>query len=157
MPNLHGVLYVIDWSAASFLLAMLSNGPAEASAADPIQFAQVMIREQILVRVPARPVHRPPQPLIEWQEGKGPKCVATTSIAGAGLVGQNSVDLILRDRSRVRAKLEKSCPALDYYYGFYIRPSADGRICQDRDVIRSRMGGQCEIEKFRSLTAKAKD
>jgi hypothetical protein len=148
---------LILWSAASFLLAMLSDAPVEANPAAPIQFAQVMIREQILVRVPARPVPRPLQPPVEWKEGKGPKCVATTSIAGAGLVGQNSVDLILRDRSRVRAKLEKSCPALDYYYGFYIRPSADGQICQDRDVIRSRMGGQCEIEKFRTLTAKAKD
>ena len=148
---------MVDWSAAAFLLAMLSGAPAEASAADPIQFAQVMIREQILIRVPARPAPGASQPLIEWKEDKGPKCVAMSSIAGAGLVGQNSVDLILRDRSRVRAKLEKSCPALDYYYGFYIRPSSDGQICSDRDAIRSRMGGQCEIDKFRSLSAKAKD
>jgi hypothetical protein len=146
---------MVDWSAAAFLLAMLSDAPAEASAADPIQFAQVMIREQILVRVPARPV--PPQPIIEWKEEKGPKCVPMNSIAGAGLVGQSSVDLILKDRSRVRAKLEKSCPALDYYYGFYIRPSGDGQICADRDSVRSRMGGECEIEKFRSLSAKDKD
>jgi hypothetical protein len=148
---------MVDWGAAAFLLAMLSNAPAEASAADPIQFAQVMIREQILIRVPARPVPGPPPPVIEWKEEKGPKCVSMGSIAGAGLVGQNSVDFILRDRSRVRAKLEKSCPALDYYYGFYIRPSDDGQICADRDAIRSRMGGECEIEKFRALTAKPKD
>jgi hypothetical protein len=148
---------MVDWSAAAFLLAMLSDAPAEASAADPIQFAQVMIREQILIRVPARPVPGAPQPMIEWKEDKGPNCVAMNSIAGAGLVGQNSVDLVLRDRSRIRAKLEKSCPALDYYYGFYIRPSGDGQICADRDSIRSRMGGQCEIEKFRSLSAKAKN
>lgn len=148
---------MVDWSAAAFLLAMLSDAPAEASPADPIQFAQVMIREQILIRVPARPVPGRPQAMVEWKEDKGPKCVAMNSIAGAGLVGQNSVDLILRDRSRIRAKLEKSCPALDYYYGFYIRPSGDGQICSDRDAIRSRMGGQCEIEKFRSLSAKAKN
>jgi hypothetical protein len=153
----YGNPQVTDWSAASFLLAMLSAAPAEPSAADPIQFAQVMIREQILIRVPARPVPGASQPQIEWNEGKGPKCVAMGSIAGAGLVGPNSVDLILRDRSRVRAKLEKSCPALDYYYGFYIRPSGDGQICADRDSVRSRMGGECEIEKFRSLVAKAKD
>lgn len=148
---------MVDWSAAAFLLAMLGGAPAEASAADPIQFAQVMIREQILIRVPARPVPGPSQSTIQWQEDKGPKCVAMNSIAGAGLVGQNSVDLVLKDRSRVRAKLEKSCPALDYYYGFYIRPSGDGQICADRDSIRSRMGGECEIEKFRSLSAKDKD
>ena len=27
----------------------------------------------------------------------------------------------------------------------------DGQICEDRDVIRSRMGGACEIDRFRSL------
>jgi hypothetical protein len=157
MRFFHGVQHMVDWSAAAFLLAMLSDAPAEASAADPIQFAQVMIREQILIRVPARAVPGPAQPVIEWKEEKGPKCVAMSSIAGAGLVGQNSVDLILKDRSRIRARLEKSCPALDYYYGFYIRPSGDGQICVDRDSIRSRVGGQCEIEKFRSLVAKAKN
>src|SRR3546814_20543752 len=88
---------------------------------------------------------------VEWNEGRGPDCVEAKSIAGAALLGQNSVDLLLRDSSRIRAKLENSCPALDYYYGFYISPNADGRICADRDVIRSRMGGQCEIDSFRRL------
>ncbi len=150
---------MIDWSAAAFLLTMLSAAPAEASPADPIQFAQVMIREQILIRVPFRPnpaaaTRRQP---VEYKESRGPKCVPMRAITGAGLVGPNSVDLILRDQSRVRAKLEKSCPALDYYYGFYIRSSQDGQICADRDSVRSRMGGQCEIDKFRTLTARAPD
>ena len=47
--------------------------------------------------------------------------------------GRDSVDLILRNRQRVRAKLESSCPALDYYYGFYITPNPDGMVCEDRD------------------------
>ena len=143
-----------DWSAAAFLLSMLSAAPEQASAADPIQLAQIMIREQILVRIPVRPVPAPAgTPPTEYAESRGPKCLAMRSIAGAGLVGPASVDLILRDQSRVRAKLEKSCPALDYYYGFYIRPGEDGQICADRDSIRSRMGGQCEIEKFKTLKA----
>ena len=50
-----------------------------------------------------------------------------------------------------RAKLESSCPALDYYYGFYITPNPDGMVCEDRDNIRSRMGGACEIDRFRGL------
>ena len=28
----------------------------------------------------------------------------------------------------------------------------DGRICADRDVIRSRVGGECRIDQFRVLT-----
>ena len=150
---------MIGWTAATFLLMALGSAPEEASAAEPIQLAQVVIREQILVRVPMQLRQAPtrgPDP-IEWKEGRGPKCLSMQSIAGATLLGQNSVDLILKDRSRVRARLEKSCPALDYYYGFYVRPNPDGQICADRDIIRSRVGGQCEIEKFRTLTAERRD
>ena len=151
---------MIDWSPAAFLLMALSGTPTEASPADPIQFAQLVIREQILIRVPMRlreQVAAPAAPPLSWKESRGPKCLAMRSIAGATLLGQNSVDLILRDKSRVRAKMEKSCPALDYYHGFYIRPNADGQICADRDSVRSRMGGECEIEKFKTLTARQRD
>lgn len=159
MAQAHGVFTLIDWSAAALLLMTLEAAPAEPSAADPIHFAQLMIREQILVRVPVRLRQNPaqsPDP-IEWKESRGPKCLSMRTVAGATLLGRNSVDLILKDRSRVRARLEKSCPALDYYYGFYIRPNADGQICADRDAIRSRMGGECEIDKFRTLTAERRD
>ena len=150
---------MIHWSPAVLLLMALSGVPETASPADPVQFAQVMIREQILIRVPAklRQVHPPSVEPVEWKEKKGPKCVSMRLIAGAALVGQNSVDLIFRDKSRVRAKLERSCPALDYYRGFYVTPTKDGQICADRDFIRSRLGGQCEIDKFRALRAEKRD
>ncbi len=125
-----------------------------------MQFAQVTLRQQILIRVPARvrnALDTPPAQPIEWKESRGPKCVPTRDIAGATFLSQSSFDLVLRDRSRVRAKLEKSCPALDYYYGFYIRQTGDGQICSDRDSIRSRMGGECEIERFRTLKAAKRD
>ena len=148
-----------DWSPALLLLMALSGAPETASPADPVQFAQVMIREQLLIRVPAdlRQAQRVAEQQIEWKEKKGPKCVPMRLILGAALLSQNSVDLIFRDRSRVRAKLERSCPALDYYYGFYIRPNKDGQICADRDSIRSRVGGECEIEKFKLLRAEKRD
>ena len=150
---------MIEWGPALLLLTALSGTPETASPADPMHFAQLMIREQILIRVPAnlRQPTRFVTPQIEWKEKRGPKCVSMRLIAGATLLSQNSVDLIFRDRSRVRAKLERSCPALDYYRGFYVSPTADGQICADRDSIRSRMGGQCEIEKFRTLAAEKAD
>jgi len=134
--------------------------PARTSTPTRTLLAQLLVREQIIVRVPVR-IRRavPPAPnatQIEWKEGKGPKCVAAKSIIGASLLGRNSVDLILRGNSRIRAKLEH-CPALDYYYGFYLSPQADGKICADRDMIRSRMGGTCEIERFRTLKPVARD
>lgn len=151
---------MIEWNAAAALLLMSMNGaPAEAGAQEPTRFAQMTIREQIIVRVPMRmrKAAPPPSSQIEWVESRGPKCVPAKSIAGASLLGKDSVDLILRDNGRIRAKLESSCPALDYYYGFYISPHADGKICADRDAIRSRMGGQCEIEQFRTLTPAPRD
>ena len=113
----------------------------------------MVVREQIMVRVQTR---RPAAAPVQWKEGKGPKCVPARAILGASLLGEDSVDLVMRDKSRVRARLDSSCPALDYYYGFYIRPNRDGMICADRDAIRSRVGGQCGIERFRSLQAVAR-
>jgi hypothetical protein len=150
---------LIERSALALLLAGLLGSAAAPLPPSPLELAQLTIREQIIIRVPTRTARDPAQKAspIEWQEKRGPKCIAARSIVGASLLGRSSVDLLLRDNSRVRAKLEDNCPALDYYYGFYISPNADGRICAERDTIRSRMGGQCNIEGFRSLRAKAAD
>ncbi len=144
---------VIDWSAAALIMMLFAPAQQPAHPASPMQLAQVTIREQIIVRVPVRRRQIAPAAasLIKWKEERGPRCVPARSIIGASLLGQNSVDLILRDNSRVRARLQSDCPALDYYYGFYISPNADGKICADRDTIRSRIGGQCEIERFKAL------
>jgi hypothetical protein len=145
---------VIVWSASALLLMAFFAAP-EQSARPEQRYQRVTVREQIVVRVPARN-RQHVEPLVEWKEGKGQKCVPWRSVVGATLLGKDSVDFVLRGGPRVRAKLENSCPALDYYHGFYITPNADGRICADRDVLRSRMGGQCEIDRFRSLTPVAK-
>jgi hypothetical protein len=140
-------------AAAALLLAVVGAAAPSAGEAQS-QYGQVIFHGRIMIRVtggmndaalssPARP--------LRWKEKKGPKCISTRAIAGAALMGQNSVDIILRDRSRIRAKLESSCPALDYYHGFYVTPNEDGQICADRDLIRSRMGGECGIDKFRTL------
>jgi hypothetical protein len=145
------------WAAAAalpFVAAASAAEPASAvrPEARPVQYAQLVVSERIMIRttrlreaLPADP------PQTKWKEKHGPKCVQAKAIAGAALISQNSVDLILRDNRRLRAKLERSCPALDYYYGFYITPNPDGRVCADRDVIRSRMGGACQIDRFRLL------
>jgi hypothetical protein len=90
---------------------------------------------------------------IRWEEHRGPRCIAWGQIAGVGLLSQDSVDLVFRDNTRIRARLERHCPALDYYHGFYLAATPDGLICADRDLIRARTGGQCQIDRFRSLRA----
>lgn len=145
------------WPLALAPVLLLGAAPPPAPEGKPLQFAQVVIREQIVVRVPMRLREAPPPAPIRWREGRGPKCVAARDIAGATLLSEDSVDLILRDKRRIRARLSSRCPALAYYRGFYVRPTEDGMICAERDIIRSRMGGQCEIERFRSLKAVAAD
>lgn len=134
------------------LLVLLAFGGVQESRGE----SGVRVRhQQIIVRVTAgeRGSLPPGAALIRWRESRGPRCIAAGEVLGATLLSQNSVDLIMRDNRRVRARLHRRCPALDYYRGFYIDTTADGRICADRDAIRSRVGGECEIEQFRALTA----
>jgi hypothetical protein len=113
---------------------------------------QVIVRDELIVRVPVRPM---PQNL-EWEEHKGPKCVATADIRAAMLSGPQQVDFLLRDRTRIRAKFDDDCRKLDYYDGFYLSPG-DDELCAKRDSVHSRMGGSCRIERFRTVTPKVKD
>jgi hypothetical protein len=145
--------------AAAALLAGAGGSAAPRGPAPvPAQYSQMVVREQIVVRIsPGLREGTGPQSAFEWKEKKGPKCVPARQVMGASLSGESSVDLIMRDRTRLRAKLDSSCPALDYYYGFYVSPNADGMICADRDSIRSRMGGQCGIDKFKTLKMSRRD
>jgi hypothetical protein len=88
------------------------------------------------------------------REKKGPRCLPMQDIQGAAILEKGSVDLVLRGGERMRARFAASCPALDYYSGFYILPPRDGQICSDRDVVRDRAGGECSIDRFRRLVPK---
>lgn len=142
------------------LLLIASLGLAAAPRAVPapppregaeLALAGLSIRERIIVRVQRAIRPGRPAPAPQWKEKKGPKCVPANAIAGAAIAAPQSVDVILRGGTRLRAELESACPALDYYSGFYVSPTADGRICADRDAIRDRSGSECEIERFRTL------
>lgn len=143
-------------SLAAAMLLLTAGGAEPSRRPVALQYSQVIIREQIVVHVPAH-LRDAPEAGIRWKEKKGPKCVPARQVIAAGPISPGSVDLILRDRSRLRAKLDSNCPALDYYYGFYVTPNPDGLICADRDVIRSRMGGECGIDKFRTLQMSRRD
>lgn len=145
-------------ATAAPLLALLAATGAGASARDlaGVEFAEtgIIIRQRTIVRVPLPPPK--PVPAARWREKKGPRCIQMRDIAGAAIVGEDTVDIIFRGGFRIRVQLESACPALDFYGGFYIRPGADGRVCADRDAIHARSGGVCEIERFRLLTPAAR-
>lgn len=132
--------------AVASIAALLWPIPAGADSAGT-EFAQITIEQSLIVRVPRRAPVRP----LKWKAKKGPKCVAMNAIAGAAVVADDAIDLALKGGQRLRARFSSNCPALDYYSGFYILPTDDGRICAGRDMIRTRAGGQCEIERFRRL------
>ena len=145
---------MIRTGAAALLLLLFGSAQERPGAPRPPEGTITVRHRQIIIRVPSgiRQVAPAGASLIKWREGPGPNCVATGHLLGATFMGENSVDLILRDNSRIRARLQRRCPALDYYRGFYINATADGRICADRDSIRSRSGGECQIDAFRSLS-----
>jgi hypothetical protein len=134
----------------SLAAMLLAGGGTVTAQSAPERFAQVTVRQQVIIRVPMRPPTEPARPL-RWKEKKGPHCIPLDALAGAAVMARSSVDLILRGGSRLRAQLDRSCPALDFYSGFYIKPTRDGRICEDRDTIHARSGGQCEIRDFKRL------
>ena len=118
----------------------------------PVTVTRLVVREEVILRVPVirpRAARR-----VKWEEKKGPKCIGSDRIVAAALGDSRSVDFLLSDRSRIRARMDDDCPTLDFYGNFYIQPE-DERICAKRDEIRSRIGGSCRIEKFRRMVPKA--
>ena len=139
--------------AGAALLLLVSLGNGDEQARPPGQ--GMVVHQQIIIRVQPGPRTGnragPARRTIAWQEERGPRCVPARQIVHADQLGQESIDLVLRDSTRVRARLERRCPALDYYYGFYVSPNPDGMICADRDAIRTRSGVSCGIDNFRIL------
>lgn len=129
------------------------TAPALAVAGERWELAQLVIRQRTVIRVPRMAPVPPPAP-IRWVEKKGPKCIPVGELAGALVTDRTKLDLVLRGGKRVRAELEDDCHGLDFYRGFYLKPAADGMVCADRDLVRSRSGAKCPIDRFRSLEVK---
>ena len=132
--------------------ALLGSALQSSTSPDEEVVRRVIVQDEVIFRIPIRPrVSRP----IEWVEHKGPKCVPANMVAWTTLSGPSSIDFVLRNRQRVRAIMDSDCPALDFYGRFYLQPD-DEMICAKRETIRSRVGGSCRIEKFRTLVPQYK-
>ncbi len=146
--------------------------PVPVIAEQPVQdmlpvllFYQTVVEQTIIIRVPAQrqptsfsaSTQRngrsgvPPPPPIEWKEKKAPKCMPMRSIVAVQVTRKDSIDLITRERQRLRAQLDGRCRGQDFYSGFYMERSFDGRLCEDRDVLQTRSGLKCEVDKFRLM------
>ena len=143
------------------ILLLLTLAPAastETAQIDGAELAQLTIHQRIVIRIPRILSRRAPesdeQAELRWTLKKGPKCVPMAALEGAVITGTDSVDLIVADGTRLRAELEDDCPALDFYSGLYVKGTADGMICADRDSIRARSGSVCRIDGFKRIVAK---
>lgn len=125
----------------------------------PRAYAQVRIEKRVIIRVP----RRRPNPLAPradfsreaprqtYREKKIGKCLPMDNILGVQMFADQYLDLVTRDRKRIRAQLEENCPSRSFYSGFYMEKSSDGKMCAGRDILHSRTGAKCEIERFREL------
>ena len=116
---------------------------------EPPRVRSLVVQDQLIIRVPVRPRAG----RFQWVERDGPKCIAAGAIRGAFLSGADQVDFVTVRGRRFRAEFSEDCPALDFYEGFYLNPE-DHRVCAQRDVIRSRIGGSCLIQRFHQLVPK---
>lgn len=103
------------------------------------------VRRNLMLDLPDRAVGR------KFNERRMGDCLTVINIAGVQVGENNSLVLHLRDRRMVRARLERSCRARDFYSGFYLQNSTDGRLCVDRDTLQSRSGANCKLTRFRQL------
>jgi hypothetical protein len=111
----------------------------------------MLIEQRTIIRIRTFSASEAPRPM-EWKERKGPRCLRLDLLGGAAITQPDSVDLALRGGQRIRAQLEKGCPARDFFYsGFYLLPSRDGQVCVKRDMFHARMGGDCAIKRFNTL------
>lgn len=135
------------WSLLPLLFAMFAAQPTAMGES----VTRLVIQDEVILRVPVQP-HRS-IPDVDWIERKGPRCIPAAAIQRALLSSSEQVDFVMTNRSRIRARLDEDCPALDFYAGFYLQPRGD-MLCAGRDSIYSRIGGSCTIERFSQLVPK---
>lgn len=128
-------------------LSLVSTVSQSTETERPPAVRRVIIRNQLILKIPLQPRQTTP---MQYQVLEAPQCLSTRAIAGARMSGQRSIDFLLSRDRRLRAYMSKDCKSLDYYGGFYLQPQ-DDRICAGRDIIRTRMGGNCKIESFQLL------
>jgi hypothetical protein len=123
---------------------------------------QVRVEQHMSIRVVplSRPVTAPPPVMFNFQqrttttrfvERNIGRCLSISAISGVQPDMGSRLILFLRDRRMVSAVLERACRARDFYSGFYVERTADGRICVDRDTLQSRSGANCKLTRIRQL------
>lgn len=152
-------------------IIMVAPLSAEMDGMEQEYFQNIVVQERIMIRVPAaRPItsgfrssqrisNAEPRSVprqIVWQEKKAPRCIPMRDLVGVQFVQSDGFDLVTRDKQRLRASLKSNCRAANFYSGFYMKESKDGMMCAGRDMLQSRSGTSCTVERFRKLVPAAR-
>lgn len=86
-----------------------------------------------------------------FEERRMGKCLSVSGISGVQPNGGNRLLLFMRDERIVSAELERACRARDFYSGFYLSQSNDGKLCVGRDTLLSRSGVNCKLSSIHQL------
>jgi len=142
----------------------LSAGNLEVRSFLPQNANQVRIEQSLRIRIAPRGPSSPPRVRPDvlpdvaqrtvsenFVERRMGRCVWVGEIAAVQPDSGNNLILYLHDRRVVRAQLERECRARDFYSGFYLSRSGDGRLCVDRDTLQSRSGANCKLSSMRQL------
>jgi hypothetical protein len=116
---------------------------------------QVRVEQRVIIRIPSRgPTPVPASTkgkAVTYKEEKIGKCLMMDRLVASRPGPKNSLELATRDGVFIRAYLDDSCLAREFYAGAYMERPADGKLCVKRDLVHARTGAKCEIDRFRVL------
>lgn len=129
-------------------------------AGQPRSANQVRIERRVIIRISPAPGRAPqsfapqsspfrgtPRQFVE-RPFKG--CLDTAAIAAVAPEGRRLL-LFTRDRQMLAAQLENACSPREFYQGFYMERSKDGKLCPRRDKLLSRSGARCSVDKLHRM------
>ncbi|MDG2003247.1 MAG: hypothetical protein P8J20_07940 [Novosphingobium sp.] len=127
---------------------------------EPEPAQQVRIQQRVTIRIVPRGESSQQSMIVDlpnhaigprFVERKIVKCLKVARISGVQTDSGNRLLLFMNDRRIVSAMLERACRARDYYSGFYLSKSNDGKLCVARDKLQSRSGANCKLTQLREL------
>ena len=143
------------------LSARAPEWPGFEIASQPEVARQVRIERRVILRISPQPsdIRRGALSQLSPQaipprlvERPFARCIDAADIVGVSSERSRLV-MYMRDRKILTAELEKACTPRDFYLGFYVERSEDGKLCVDRDRLLSRAGAKCRISRLNRLVA----
>ena len=125
---------------------------------------QVRVTQRVTIRITARrqdarqplsaDVADAPAPMrAHLEERKMGDCVPIGDIAAVDPGPENRLILYMRDRTLISAALDRECSAREFYSGFYVERTDDGKLCVKRDKLQSRAGASCGVKRLSRIVS----